>query len=137
MSDKTKEDMSAFMDGELARGSAVETVDVLLESEELRVHWARYHVVRDVLRHKAYPDAGSALSERMRECIRAKYVNIIAAAGKELEARSEFADAAALYEQALTVEDLENIIREGLVRVLRRDKAGKRRSRSRSKAAMA
>jgi len=57
------------MDGELAGPSAVETVDVLIESDELRMHWARYHVVRDVLRHKVYPDAGRSLHERMRACL--------------------------------------------------------------------
>jgi len=69
MSDTRKEDMSALMDGELAGPSAIETVDVLIESDELRVHWARYHVVRDVLRHKVYPDAGGSLHERMRACL--------------------------------------------------------------------
>ena len=57
------------MDGELEGRSAVETVDVLLESDELQVHWARYHVVRDVWRHKVYPDAGDALRERMHACL--------------------------------------------------------------------
>jgi two-component SAPR family response regulator len=74
----------------------------------------------------------SPWSQRMRECMRAKFVNIIAAAGKELEASNDSAGAAALYEQALTVDDLENIIREGLVRVLRRQKAGKRRARKKA-----
>jgi DNA-binding SARP family transcriptional activator len=74
----------------------------------------------------------SPWSQRMRECMRAKFVNIIAAAGKELEASNDSAGAAALYEQALTVDDLENIIREGLVRVLRRQKAGKRRTRKKA-----
>jgi sigma-E factor negative regulatory protein RseA len=69
MSEIHKEHMSALMDGELPRPSAIETVDVLIESEELRVHWARYHVVRDVLRHKVFPDAGGSLRERMRECL--------------------------------------------------------------------
>ena len=69
MSDKLKEDLSALMDGELAGASAAETLDVLIESDELKVHWARYHVVRDVLRHKVYPVAGSALRDRVRESI--------------------------------------------------------------------
>lgn len=69
MSEKLKEEMSALMDGELAHPSAMEAVDVLIQRDELQVHWARYHVVRDVLRHKVYPDAGVALRERMRECL--------------------------------------------------------------------
>jgi sigma-E factor negative regulatory protein RseA len=69
LSQTLKENMSALMDGELEGRTAVETVDVLLESDELRVHWARYHVVRDVLRHKVYPDTGEALRERMHACL--------------------------------------------------------------------
>lgn len=69
MSDKLKENISALMDGELTTRSASQTIDLLLESDELRVHWIRYHVVRDVLRHKAYPDSGGELCERMRSCL--------------------------------------------------------------------
>ena len=69
MSDKLKENISALMDGELGTRSAGQTIDVLLESDELRVHWTRYHVVRDVLRHKTYPDSGAELCERMRSCL--------------------------------------------------------------------
>jgi DNA-binding SARP family transcriptional activator len=69
----------------------------------------------------------SAWSQRMRECMRAKFVNIIAAAGKELEAHHDFSGAAALYEQALGVDDLEEIISDGLVRALQRGKAAKNR----------
>lgn len=66
MSEEHKEKMSALMDGELTERSAGETVDVLLGNDELRLHWSRYHVVRDVLRHKAYPDAGTELTERVQ-----------------------------------------------------------------------
>jgi sigma-E factor negative regulatory protein RseA len=69
MSDKLKENISALMDGELATRSAFQTIDVLLESDELRAHWSRYHMVRDVLRHKTYPDSGSELCARMRSCL--------------------------------------------------------------------
>ncbi|MCK5362469.1 MAG: sigma-E factor negative regulatory protein [Gammaproteobacteria bacterium] len=69
MSDKLKENISALMDGELGTRSTGQTIDVLLESDELRVHWTRYHVVRDVLRHKTYPDSGAELCERMRSCL--------------------------------------------------------------------
>lgn len=67
MSEKSRENMSALVDGELEMRSASETIDLLLESDELKLHWARYHVVRDVLRHKAYPDAGTELGERVRK----------------------------------------------------------------------
>jgi sigma-E factor negative regulatory protein RseA len=69
MSDKLKENMSALVDGELEFQSASETIDMLLDDEALQVHWSRYHVVRDVLRHKAYPDAGEDLCERVRGCL--------------------------------------------------------------------
>lgn len=66
MNDKLKEDMSALVDGELEIESASETIDVLIESDTLKTHWSRYHLVRDVLRHKVYPDAGDALSARLQ-----------------------------------------------------------------------
>lgn len=69
MSDKLKENMSALVDGELELRSASETIDLVLENEALRVHWSRYHMVRDVLRAKAYPDAGEELCERVRSCL--------------------------------------------------------------------
>ena len=69
MSNKPKENLSALMDGELETRSASKTIDVLLESNELQVHWSRYHVLRDVLRHKVYPDAGSELCERVRRLL--------------------------------------------------------------------
>jgi DNA-binding SARP family transcriptional activator len=69
----------------------------------------------------------SAWSQRMRECMLAKFVNIVSAAGKELETQNDFEGAAALYEQALSADDLENIIGDGLVRALRRGKTPKKR----------
>ncbi len=69
MNDKLKEEMSALVDGELETQSASETIDVLLASDTLKVHWSRYHMVRDVLRHKAYPDAGTEVCERVRSSL--------------------------------------------------------------------
>jgi sigma-E factor negative regulatory protein RseA len=69
MSDTLKEHMSALLDGELGPRPASETIDVLLKDDALLVHWSRYHVVRDVLRHKVYPDAGDTLRDRMRRCL--------------------------------------------------------------------
>ena len=69
MSDALKERMSALLDGELEQDSLSETIDVVLKDEELVVHWSRYHLVRDVLRHKVYPDAGARLRDRMRTCL--------------------------------------------------------------------
>jgi sigma-E factor negative regulatory protein RseA len=64
-----KEHVSALVDGELESDSASETIDVLLESDEMQLHWSRYHVVRDVLRHKVYPDASGELCDRVRSCL--------------------------------------------------------------------
>ena len=72
----------------------------------------------------------SPWSQRMRECMLAKFVNIVSAAGKELESQHDFSGAAALYEQALSAGDLENVISDGLVRALRRGKSTGRQSRS-------
>lgn len=69
MNDTLKEHMSALLDGELEPHSASETIDILLEDDELLVHWSRYHTVRDVLRHKVYPDAGGTLRDRVRSCL--------------------------------------------------------------------
>jgi sigma-E factor negative regulatory protein RseA len=67
MNEILKERVSALVDGELEAQSASETVDVLIASHELQLHWSRYHLVRDVLRHKVYPDARSELCVRVRE----------------------------------------------------------------------
>jgi sigma-E factor negative regulatory protein RseA len=69
MSDTLKERMSALLDGELEPDSASETIDVVLNNEDLLVHWSRCHLVRDVLRHKVYPDAGAQLRDRVRSCL--------------------------------------------------------------------
>ena len=69
MSDTLKEHMSALLDGELEPRSASETIDILLKDDEMLVHWSRYHVVRDVLRHKVYPDSGGQLCDRVRSCL--------------------------------------------------------------------
>jgi len=69
MNDKLKENMSALVDGELTLESASETIDVMIENDALMSHWSRYHMVRDVLRHKVYPDAGNALCTRLERCL--------------------------------------------------------------------
>ena len=108
-------------------------LDTLCRNPFIASHQERASTALNLYRGTFLPDElDSPWSQRMRECMRAKFVNIIAAAGKELEASNDSAGAAALYEQALTVDDLENIIREGLVRVLRREKAGKRRTRKKA-----
>lgn len=52
MSDKTREHISSLMDGEISRESSRFLVRRLGSDEELCATWARYHVVRDCLRHQ-------------------------------------------------------------------------------------
>ena len=105
-------------------------LDTLCRNPFIAGSQQRANTALDLYRGTFLPDElESTWSQRMRECMRAKFVNIIAVAGKELEAHKDSAGAAALYEQALTIDDLENIIREGLLRVLRQKKAGRKRTR--------
>lgn len=69
MSEKLHQDLSALMDGELTDRPASRTVDALLASDELKVRWTRYHVVRDVLRQEMSRDDGGALAERVRRSL--------------------------------------------------------------------
>ena len=64
-----KEHMSALVDGELEARTATEIIDVLIKDDELRMRWSRYHMVRDVLRHKVDADARDTLCERVRNCL--------------------------------------------------------------------
>jgi len=64
-------------------------------------------------------------STRMRECLRAKFVNLVAKAASELEAQMDFAGAASLFERGLAVDDLENVLRGGLVRCLKKTGTGR------------
>lgn len=48
MSDK-KEQVSALVDGENYRSN---TLDDLVNDETLQTRWARYHVIRDTLKHE-------------------------------------------------------------------------------------
>jgi DNA-binding SARP family transcriptional activator len=57
---------------------------------------------------------------RMRECLRVKFVNIVAKAAMELERSRNFSEAASLFERGLAVDDLDNVLRTGLVRCLKK-----------------
>ncbi len=104
-------------------------LDTLCRNPFITGHQQRANSALQLYRGTFLPDElESTWSQRMRECMRAKFVNIIAAAGKELESTQDFAGAAALYEQALTIDDLESIIRKSLVRVLHRQNLSKKRT---------
>jgi DNA-binding SARP family transcriptional activator len=57
---------------------------------------------------------------RMRECLRAKFVNVISKAATELEKARRYSTAASLYERGLAVDDLEGVLHAGLVRCLKK-----------------
>ena len=67
---------------------------------------------------------------RMRECLRTKFVNIVAKAAMELESEERFSEAAALFERGVAVDDLDEVLHTGLVRCLK--KAAPVASRTRS-----
>lgn len=52
MNDQTREHISSLMDGEISRETSRFLVRRLGTDEELSATWARYHVVRDCLRHQ-------------------------------------------------------------------------------------
>jgi DNA-binding SARP family transcriptional activator len=81
----------------------------------------RARVALELYRGPFLPDEiDSPWTTRMRDCLRAKFVNIIATAAAELESNKDYIGAAALYEQAIAIDDLENLLHHGLVRSLRR-----------------
>lgn len=111
-------------------------LDTLCRNPFIQGHRERAHTALKLYQGTFLPDElESPWSQRMRECMLAKFVNIVSAAGKELESQNDFSGAAALYEQALSAGDLENVISDGLVRVLRRGKSTRRQSRSNPAAA--
>ena len=52
MNDQTREYISSLMDGEISRETSRFLVRRLGSDEELCETWARYHLVRDCLRHQ-------------------------------------------------------------------------------------
>lgn len=59
-------------------------------------------------------------TSRMRECLRTKFVNIIAKAAMELESKGQCSEAASLFERGVAVDDLDAVLRSGLVRCLKK-----------------
>ena len=57
---------------------------------------------------------------RMRECLRVKFVNVVAKAAMELESEGRFSEAAALFERGVAVDDLDDVLHTGLVRCLKK-----------------
>lgn len=69
MNTESREHLSCLMDGEISRETGRFLVRRLGADEELSATWARYHIVRDCLRHGAGGMAGEDLSRRVQRAI--------------------------------------------------------------------
>jgi sigma-E factor negative regulatory protein RseA len=69
MTTESREHLSCLMDGEISRETGRFLVRRLGADEELCATWARYHLVRDCLRHGGGRFAGEGLSSRVRRAI--------------------------------------------------------------------
>lgn len=98
-------------------------MDSLCRDPFLPTFQARAHAALELYQGPFLPEEmESSWAVRTRECLRAKFVNVIETAARELVARGDHTGAASLYERAMTVDDVENVLRDGLVRTLRRSK---------------
>jgi sigma-E factor negative regulatory protein RseA len=69
MNTESREHISCLMDGEVSRETGRFLVRRLGADEELCATWARYHLVRDCLRHQEGGLAGENLADRIRHAI--------------------------------------------------------------------
>jgi sigma-E factor negative regulatory protein RseA len=69
MTTESHEHLSSLMDGEISRETGRFLVRRLGADEELCATWARYHLVRDCLRHGGGRFAGEGLSSRVRRAL--------------------------------------------------------------------
>jgi len=69
MNTESREHISSLMDGEVSRETGRFLVRRLGADEELCATWARYHLVRDCLRHQEGGLAGGGLASRVRRAI--------------------------------------------------------------------
>jgi sigma-E factor negative regulatory protein RseA len=71
MTDDTREELSALMDGELARAQTVRAVEGTLRDDALRRRWHRYHLIGAAVRGEL-EIADGALAQRLRAAIDAQ-----------------------------------------------------------------
>ena len=69
MSTESREHLSCLMDGEISRETGRFLVRRLGADEELSATWARYHLVRDCLRHEGGGFASVGRTSRVRQAI--------------------------------------------------------------------
>jgi sigma-E factor negative regulatory protein RseA len=75
MSKETREHISCLMDGEISRETSRFLVRRLGSDDELSATWARYHLVRDCLRHQDGGMAGDDLCGRVSRAIASESPN--------------------------------------------------------------
>jgi len=76
MNTESREHISCLMDGEISRETGRFLVRRLGADEELCATWARYHLVRDCLRHQDGRLVRDDLSGRIRKALEAESVQI-------------------------------------------------------------
>ena len=69
MSKETREHISCLMDGEISREASRFLVRRLGADDELSATWARYHIVRDCLRHQEGGFASDDLCNRVSQAL--------------------------------------------------------------------
>ncbi|NIR62133.1 MAG: sigma-E factor negative regulatory protein [Gammaproteobacteria bacterium] len=73
MNDKVSERLSALMDDEVPSGEEELVLRRLAREEGLRRRWARYHLIRDVMRHELPPRVPrDGLTEGVRQAVAAE-----------------------------------------------------------------
>jgi sigma-E factor negative regulatory protein RseA len=69
MSKESREHLSSLMDGEISKETGQFLVRRLGSDAELRMTWARYHLVRDCLRHHEGSLAGDDLNSNIKQAL--------------------------------------------------------------------
>jgi sigma-E factor negative regulatory protein RseA len=69
MNNESREHLSCFMDGEISKETGRFLVRRLGADSELRDAWARYHLVRDCLRHQEGDLVGISLCGRVQQAL--------------------------------------------------------------------
>ena len=69
MNEESREHLSSLMDGEITREASRFLVRRLGSDDELRMTWARYHLVRDCLRYRDGSLASSDLNSKIQQAL--------------------------------------------------------------------
>lgn len=79
MTNESRENLSSFMDGEIDKESARFLVRRLASDEQMRGSWARYHLIRDCMRHQDGGLVASDLQARVHDALAAEPAPVAAA----------------------------------------------------------